>query len=163
MKVFIVSDTHFAHRNMIKYTHRPEGFDELIVDNWNKLVDNEDLVIHLGDVCLAGSRLWDHFVGRLKGRKILVRGNHDSKSYKRYMEIGFDFVCDSFSWTIYGKRVLFTHIPVIPLTEGYDVNVHGHVHTRKDYKESEQNRLFSLEDMGYRPVLLKTFLERNIK
>ena len=50
MKYYVISDTHFLHDNTIKYCNRPEDYNERIIENWRKVVSDEDTVIHLGDV-----------------------------------------------------------------------------------------------------------------
>ena len=50
MKIWIIADTHFYHENIIKFENRPLDNVEQIIANWNKVVADEDLVIHLGDV-----------------------------------------------------------------------------------------------------------------
>ncbi len=91
-------------------------------------------------------------------RKILVRGNHDSKTTAWYMSNGWDFVCDSFTLNYAGKEILFTHEPV---KDTSCLNIHGHMHTvdrvreDKDYSWRDENhRLVSMEHQGYNPILL---------
>lgn len=134
MNIFIISDTHFNHKNIIKYENRPEDFNEVIITNWNKLVKKEDLVIHLGDVIFGIERTkhLPEIMGRLNGKKILARGNHDENDWQWYMERGFDFVCDYYVY----KGIAFSHAPITPLPpqtlfnhgEPVDLNIHGHFH-----------------------------------
>jgi len=97
---WFTSDHHFGHTNIIKYCNRPwstvEEMNEGLISRWNEVVADEDVVWVLGDVTMRPSNLGP--VSRLKGKKYLVAGNHDScwtgqgKSYKqqeRYLDAGF--------------------------------------------------------------------------
>ena len=52
-KIFVTSDTHWFHNNIIKYSNRPwEDVDlmsEALIRNWNNVVGEKDIVYHLGD------------------------------------------------------------------------------------------------------------------
>lgn len=134
MKIFIISDTHHNHKNIIKYENRPENHKELIIANWNKMVGKNDLVIHLGDV-IFGEDKEIHLpaiMNQLNGRKVLARGNHDEHDWIWYMEKGFDMVCDYYVY----QNIAFSHAPITPLppqglkNDGrlVDFNIHGHFH-----------------------------------
>lgn len=81
--IFFISDTHFGHANIIRFCNRPFGtieeMDEALVANWNGKVGGNDTVYFLGDLFFRASidRVRD-ILGRLKGRKHLIIGNHDS-------------------------------------------------------------------------------------
>lgn len=159
MKVWLTTDTHFRHRKMIVKGYRPADFEERIITQWNDVVRDTDLVIHLGDVIVGQDKELEMILFRLRGRKILVRGNHDNETVTWYMERGFDFACDSFTW----NRILFTHEPAAVLPAGCDLNIHGHLHSdghrSAEYNLQTWNVLLSLEDpkVDYRPVLLNPF------
>lgn len=81
---YYISDTHLGHERMLSMQPRPfssiEEHDEYIVTAWNSVVDDDDIVYHLGDFAFGLSRDGDRIRGifaRLKGRKYLVIGNHD--------------------------------------------------------------------------------------
>jgi len=84
VKKYYVSDTHLGHERMLTMQPRPfatiEAHDEHIVTAWNSVVDDGDIVYHLGDFAFSLSRDADRvreLFHRLKGRKHLVVGNHD--------------------------------------------------------------------------------------
>lgn len=122
--VWVVSDTHFNHRRLPEFTTRPENFTELIINNWNTVVADDDLVLHLGDVILGRNSELGEINNKLKGKKVLVKGNHDNESLMWYMQRGFMFACDGFRW----GEFWFTHEPAISLPTGCKYNVHGHLH-----------------------------------
>ena len=76
--IYFTADTHFQHKNIIKYCNRPffniEEHDETLIDNWNKVVKDDDIIYHLGDFCFS-----DHnkILRRLKGKIIFIKGSHD--------------------------------------------------------------------------------------
>ena len=78
--IYFTSDMHFGHANVIKYCARPfasvEEMNEIIVRNWNEVVQPEDTVYCLGDISM-GFTVVEAYSHRLNGNKILVPGNHD--------------------------------------------------------------------------------------
>lgn len=158
MNLFVVSDTHFGHENIISYCNRPfadaQEMDEAMISRWNAVVKPSDHVYHLGDVAMRRDRL-KAVMPRLAGHLRLVRGNHDIFKTKDYLEF-FD--------EIYGIRVidnlLMTHIPVHPDSLGrFSANIHGHVHTSRALTLPWVNVCVEVTD--YRPIALED-LKREI-
>jgi calcineurin-like phosphoesterase family protein len=158
MKNWLITDTHFNHEKIKALAGRPDNYQDLIIKNWCAVVATEDIVIHLGDVIFSRQSELSEIIMKLPGRKILVRGNHDHEKNHWYIERGFDFVCDSFTW----RDILFTHIPV-KIPDGIRLNVHGHFHNddHRSQEESiqviydeEKHRLLAIEKTNYKPVLL---------
>ena len=81
-KVWFTSDLHFYHKNICKYCNRPyesvEEMNEGIIQNWNSVVKDDDIVFVLGDLGFCGSEKLMPLIERLKGKKYVVQGNHDS-------------------------------------------------------------------------------------
>lgn len=151
--IFVISDTHFGHANIIEYCGRPfsstEEMDEAMVDRWNATVRPQDHVYHLGDVAMKRANL--AIVGRLKGQKRLVFGNHDIYDAKDYLNAGFQKLC--------GMRVLdgmlLTHVPIHPGSIGrFVANIHGHVHNNEALLFPYVN--MSVEVIDYTPVSLES-------
>jgi calcineurin-like phosphoesterase family protein len=151
MNIWIIADTHFGHDNMIPYCGRPKDFDDQIISNWNKVVQHEDVVIHLGDVIFGQNKdtRLPSIMASLPGKKILCRGNHDPKPGVWYMEHGFDFVCDSFVY----DRYLFSHCPITPLPKqanynwqkDINLNIHGHFHNKFPTNPNFDNDLYDVK------------------
>lgn len=161
MNYYVISDTHFNHKKLIKENIRVFDYEDRIIKSLNNIRDN-DIFIHLGDITIGHGIDFNHILSFYKFKKYLVRGNHDDNSIKWYYEQGWDFVADSFSLNIYGKELLFTHKP-IRINEG-QINIHGHVHSpwrEKDYEgfEYHTNHInVTPEVIGYNVVSLKSIL-----
>lgn len=92
--IYITSDTHYGHRNIIDYCKRPYSsvheMNQALIENHNSVVKPNDLVFHLGDFafCREPERIFD----RLNGRIHLIQGNHDSK--KALAHCKFEWIKD---------------------------------------------------------------------
>ena len=175
-KVFVIGDTHFLHEKIKKYTGRPEKFNRMIIDNWNRVVGPDDLVIHLGDLT-AGLKgryaLLVRMVNMLNGQRILIRGNHDHFSVKKYKEdMGFTEVYEH----LVLEDILFTHYPLeitqyskpkevhnvkelerVVSANGINHIIHGHTHNRDTGLDNHYN--CSVECIDYTPVEISVFLK----
>lgn len=147
---FVVSDTHWYHKNIVRYSGRPENHDRLMVDRWNSVV-GDDVVLHLGDLFWPGrkneryERFAEKIAPRLKGEKYLILGNHDDPKTD-FKRLGFTPIKPfRIRWSrpklhypegTAGTRVTttestwveFAHYPSEGMIPGY-LRVHGHIHT----------------------------------
>ena len=81
-RYWFTGDTHFSHKNVIKYCNRPfetaAEMNEKLIENWNKVVTKSDIVYHVGDVAFEKDQdKLDKLLSKLHGEKHLVWGNHD--------------------------------------------------------------------------------------
>ena len=119
MAIYLTSDCHFNHKNIIKYETitRPfsdiEDMNEAIVRNWNNTVGDEDIVYILGDFFMGEVQKIEPILNSLNYKKAtLVRGNHDSnKRIAIYESLGIEVV--DFKQIEY-KGILFcmSHYPM---------------------------------------------------
>ena len=136
MKIFVISDTHFYHKNIIRYCNRPfESIEEMnaaLIKNWNKTVSNDDIVIFCGDFCFCRTaekkEVTTAITNQLNGHKIIVKGNHDFKQLK-YTDCGWDAEFYQ-EWAINGLN--FRHRPdnIQSDAEKWDIIFYGHVHDK---------------------------------
>ena len=79
--IWFTSDHHFGHANIIRFSGRPyadvEEMNATLIENWNAVVGQNDLVYHLGDIFLTTPVLAQQIRRRLHGKIHLIRGNHD--------------------------------------------------------------------------------------
>lgn len=95
---YYISDLHLLHENVLRFDNRPfeslEQMHETLVHNWNKKVTNGDTVYILGDISMRGNKeALISLVATLKGKKILIKGNHDDVSDYRYQQLFYQ-ICD---------------------------------------------------------------------
>lgn len=135
---YYISDLHLFHEASIKFDNRPFGsLEEMhstILSNWNGVVTNGDTVYILGDMSMRGkSEDLISFVARLKGKKILIKGNHDDISDYRYKQL-FAEICDYKEiQDCVGQdtyRIVMCHYPVFSwnkMSKG-TILLYGHTH-----------------------------------
>jgi calcineurin-like phosphoesterase family protein len=155
--IWIISDTHFGHANMLRFKDsdgvlvRPnfnsaDHMDEYMIEQWNSVVKDGDIVYHLGDVYFEHGH---KALNKLKGRKRLILGNHDNAK-SSYLQNNFQKIL---MWRMFPEfGLLLTHVPVHESSLGFKVNknVHGHLHQRKIADERYVN--VSVECINYTPV-----------
>ena len=134
--VFLVSDTHFGHAGVCRFTRndgvtklRPwdnaDEMDEAMVESWNERVRPNDKVYHLGDVVINRKAL--KIMSRLNGDKVLIRGNHDIFKDTDYRE----HFRELRAYHVMNGMIL-SHIPVHVESLGrFGVNIHGHLHANR--------------------------------
>jgi len=84
MRVFAIGDLHLeggTGKTMDRFGDNWIGHDRKIFEAWDQIASAQDLLILAGDITWA-ARLEAAIpdlekIGRMKGRKIMIRGNHD--------------------------------------------------------------------------------------
>jgi len=123
--VWFSSDWHLGHRGITDRLRKEfdnlQHMEEIIIENHASVVNKRDTLIIVGDVSFTSEGLAQ--LHRIPGRKILVRGNHDTLPLSEYVEV-FDDIHGAMRY----KGAFVTHIPIHPceLYRGY--NIHGHCH-----------------------------------
>lgn len=167
MQIYLISDHHFGHANILKFVGldnkriRPEfdsvyQMNEYMIEKWNSVVTPQDHVYHLGDVVMSGHYL--PIIQKLNGHKRLILGNHDREDMGKYRKAGFQ--------KIFGSRlldgVLMTHFPVHPAHFGKAVvNAHGHIHEKPSPNGPYVN--VSVERWDYTPQPIEKMKEVGLK
>ncbi len=158
MKIFITSDHHWFHANIIKYCDRP--FPSVTVMNigmmlnWNEVVSPGDIVIHLGDFALTrkSSDMLSTLRNQLNGTIIIIKGSHDV-SKKKLAEAGFIVGSNP----MYIGKYILSHVPLADaeIPKGM-INIHGHIHE----KQTRGERInICVEHTNYYPVELKKVMK----
>jgi calcineurin-like phosphoesterase family protein len=135
-KLYITSDFHLGHTNIIRYENRPfktvEEMDNEIICRSNERTKEDDTIIHVGDFCFRNSpggkegegtiNRSSTYLRQLKGNWILIKGNHDknnsvnTKIERLILKVG-------------GININVCHNP-LDAKHNYILNLVGHVHSK---------------------------------
>ena len=122
--VYFIGDLHFGHQGIEKFrTQFPneQVHRQYVMGCWEGIIRKRDVVYVMGDAAFTQDGLDD--VGKLPGRKILVRGNHDLLPTEAYLAV-FAEVYGALAY----KGMWLTHVPIHPSELYGRTNVHGHCH-----------------------------------
>ena len=175
-EVFFISDTHFCHNKDFLYGSR--GFssiaehDEKLVARWNSVVQSNDIVIHLGDLCLNDNIKAIDYIQQLNGLIYWIRGNHDTDN--RVTEILNNCrnvimfpdapYAQIFKYNKY--KFYCSHYPTISAyldDEQFSqhlINLHGHIHTTDKWFISDNPFVYNVcvDAHNLAPINLQTVI-----
>ena len=135
--IYFTADTHFDHGNIIRFCNRPfatvEEMNETLISNWNRKVHANDTVFVMGDMFFRTTDP-EPILQRLKGKKHLIVGNHDSQWMKK-VDMGrwFESV-QSYLETNDGQHTItMCHFPMVTWNhQSRSYMIHGHIHENTD-------------------------------
>jgi len=159
---WVISDTHFNHRKIQEYCNRPDGWQDLIIENWNKLITKDDIVLHLGDFAFGNKEQVSIIREQLNGEIFLIRGNHDRHSKKWYEDIEINVISPFMVNSEGDINIYFTHRR-IKEEMFYGINIHGHMHQMSPFIGTENDGIFvnlSVEETNYKPKKFSKILMR---
>lgn len=148
--IYFTADHHFGHERILEYDpDRPfsdiEEHDRSLIELWNRSVDMNDWVIHLGDFSLTSPERTVEICRELNGHIILINGNHDHRTrtfwedrcsfyhwFKRPQQVGAIWLTHAVKLGVIptirtGKR------DTVPVNHGEDIVIHGHSHSPVRY------------------------------
>jgi calcineurin-like phosphoesterase family protein len=146
-KYYITSDQHFSHSNIIKLCNRPfkdvEEMNQTMIQRWNEVVAENDIVYHLGDLFWNEKSAID-ILPLLKGEIHLILGNHD-KNWKRVrkrlerspLNPASNLVVEEQNIVFLNEpiKAVLCHYPLVSfgeMSDGYK-HYYGHVHNNINY------------------------------
>lgn len=143
--VYIISDTHFADKELRKGIPNRLS-DEELVKKINARVGAKDVLILLGD---CGS---PEFVRQLRGYKVLIAGNHEP-GLSAFNEI-FDEIYSGA--LIIGEKIILSHEPIPGIT--WAMNVHGHNHNKNSKNDANHFNVCA-DVIEYEPINFNQWLK----
>lgn len=146
---YYISDIHFGCVN--RYDNKTLEHDQLVIDNWNRVVTNADRVYILGDIGKIGNNKDNEYLCKcisvLKGHKTLILGNHDRELKDIRLRNLFDEICDykeiTDNYNGLNHRLVLSHYPHLMWNNQHKgvIHLYGHIHKSDEwdvYKRSLQ-------------------------
>ena len=172
---YYIADMHLGHTNIIRLCNRPfndvNEMNETLISNWNSRVTDEDTVYVIGDFAYKSAEDPVKILKQLKGRKVLIEGNHDKGNLKNSaFRAEFDEIRSMKSIIDNDRRIVLCHYPIVEW-DGYFKGaylVYGHIHNNiknRAYKVMKDEKLAlnaGVEITGYMPVTFDELVKCNI-
>ena len=163
--MYLTSDTHFNHHNIIEYDQRPfkdvEEMNECLINNWNETVGETDIVYFLGDFGFGRPEEMKKIMQKLNGNICIVIGNHEV-SMSKLTEIGFKAIANEITLNYKGIICVMSHEPIYAYKgEPGLLNFHGHTHSKDQFDKNLINVSCSAWD--YKPIEINDLILKHKK
>lgn len=164
MADFYTADQHYDHSAVIDFCNRPfssvEEMDNEMIRMHNERVENSDDVYFLGDFSASRNEKYiRHIFNKLKGRKHLIIGNHDSKQVLRLNWSS----TPTHKKTVRdkeGRRIILSHYPERSWDRMYRGSFHLHGHTHGKLLGVGRSTDVGVDAWGFAPVTAAEAIER---
>jgi calcineurin-like phosphoesterase family protein len=170
MAIFFTADTHFGHKNIIRYCNRPfetaHEMNEVLIENWNKVVNQTDTVYHLGDVAILRPEKTREVLNRLNGKIYLISGNHEKSSHHTICSSRFEWIKDYHYLQLNGgiQIALFHYAMRTWLKQHWGAwHLYGHSHGNLPPLEGTFAMDIGVDSCNYTPISLKAVTDEMIK
>jgi calcineurin-like phosphoesterase family protein len=173
--VWLYSDPHFGHNNIIKYCNRPfkttEEMNETLLNNYKNVITDSSLVYFLGDMSFGRQERKEQtpkwWCEQLPGTIVsYIKGSHDHGIRPTMLKLpkNVQKIVTEDDIQVEGIKFHLQHEPYFHNGEReFDWLIHGHVHEAKPMWNVSSNSInVSVEATNYAPVLLYNIV-MNIK
>lgn len=175
--IWFTGDNHFGHANIIELCKRPfastEEMDAEMINRWNSVVNDGDVVYHVGDFCLKNRHYALSVFRKLKGMiYILDCSMHHDRWMRNKEDVLEVYTASSdtvkvtkqiIEITVKNQIFILSHFPLFAWPKAYygSIHIHGHVHGSPIFTENG----FPAVDVGvdcnnFTPVSAYEIIER---
>jgi calcineurin-like phosphoesterase family protein len=168
--IYFISDPHFGHKGSLNWPNgnaRPfktvEEMNTTIINNWNSVVTDEDTVYCLGDFAYKSSINTIIYVfSKLKGKIILIKGNHDGRTLKANQRIHrFESMHDRLEFMYKDILFILDHYPIYCWKNKNKGSIHLHGHTHEHSPNIDGNIMnVSCEVINYTPISIEEIITK---
>lgn len=175
--IYFTADWHFNHDR--EFIYKLRGFDcvedmnEAIVERHNKIVNMDDIVYILGDLCLGGGsdemlKVNKKIISSLKGNLKIIFGNHDTLNRIQMYNECWNTTLLGYADLIKYRKYHFyiSHFPTITsnLSDGANLkqrtlNLYGHTHQKSNFFDDNPFMYHvGVDSHGCKPVDIDTII-----
>jgi len=161
--IWIWSDHHFFHKNVITHCSRPfldnDKMHDYFHEVYKETVKSGDICIWAGDITFSGTAVFNNEIMPQFSLtyNIQCQGNHDfNKKNIRPLDMDERHLILQFKFE--GVDIVVSHYP-FDFVHEHVLNFHGHTHqydTDLDYQVN-----ISVDAIGFKPVSLRSLINKN--
>ncbi len=157
--MWFTADHHFFHERIIEYCGRPfktgSEMNKVMISKYNSMVDDNDTVYFIGDFVPFAKQLdsVQRLTDKLKGKKHLILGNHDTLKPFDYVEAGFSTVHTLLDL----NYIVLVHDPATAEVARAKLFLCGHIHTL--FKNLRNVINVGVDVWEFKPVSLEEILQ----
>ena len=142
--IWVISDLHFGEDSDLRKAYPNRPTPEEMIKTINQKVGRNGTLLVLGDAGLP------EYVSKLKGYKVLIKGNHEP-GLSNFNGV-FDEIYEGM--LIIHPRIILSHEPI---NFPYAYNIHGHNHHGDHFTYGHMNVCADI--VNYSPINFNTFMK----
>ncbi|MDU1890082.1 MAG: metallophosphoesterase family protein [Dysgonomonas sp.] len=152
-KIWFTSDTHFGHKNIIKFSERPfvdvDEMNETMIQRWNEVVGENDIVYHLGDFAFLTAGKLRQIISRLNGKICLIKGNHDESVSScsecfEWIKDYYELIVDDEEAYRCKRLIVLLHYPLREWNGSHHGTWHLYGHVHGETEDDEKSLSFDV-------------------
>lgn len=156
-RVFLCSDLHLGHKNILQYDNRSfdtiDLHDETILENWNSLISENDTVYFLGDWCFSLEKgIW--FAEKCKGKVFFLKGNHDRLLKNKRLSGRFEWIKDYHELLFQDTVICLFHYELATWNQCHRGAIHFFGHSHQPYQGEHRKLNVGINLWNFSPIRL---------
>lgn len=152
---YMIGDLHFGDKSILKLERTQfktvEEMNMFLIQKWNSVVTDADTVFVNGDLFgYCGADYIEDVIQQLKGKIVLIVGNHDVDLVDAYRKAGIEVITYPI---LYNGYYIVSHEPLFVCETSPYINIYAHVHSNPSYKDvSCRSMCISADRINYTPI-----------
>lgn len=161
-KTFVISDTFFGRKTLIKARKfsSVDEMDSVLVNNWNKVVGENDIVYHLGNFAWTPAKA-NEILGVLNGEIRFILGEYDAALLEVFEYFESIEILPHEIFKNYENKIVMSHWPLLEYPNSAELyNFHGNCTSTHKTDLTKSNRVNCCADWwNLTPIEIETTIE----